>query len=224
MKKILSLVMLFTSLCTSSACAGNTGKASGQQQTDSGADRMTSAVSQTDAAKADKKVLVAFFSHTGENYNVGYIEKGNTHIVAEMIAGETGGQLFEIKTVKPYPKEYRPCTDVAKQEKDSNARPELQSDIQVEDFDVIFIGYPNWWGDMPMAVYTFVEKHDWQGKTVIPFCTHEGSGLSDTKQSLEKSCKGSSVLQGLALRGSVAQKSQDEARKAVQSWMKKLDF
>lgn len=221
MKKILSFVILFTSLCTFSAYAG---KAGCQKQTDSEADRMPFTVSQIDAAKADKKVLVAFFSHTGENYNVGYIEKGNTHIVAEMIAEETGGKLFEIKTVKPYPKEYRPCTDVAKQEKDSNARPELQSDMQVEDYDVIFIGYPNWWGDMPMAVYTFVEKHDWQGKTVIPFCTHEGSGLSSTRLSLEKSCKGSSVLQGLALRGSVAQKLQGEARKAVQSWIKNLNF
>lgn len=215
MKKILSLVMLFTSLCTSSACAGNTGKASGQQQTDSGADRMTSAVSQTDAAKADKKVLVAFFSHTGENYNVGYIEKGNTHIVAEMIAGETGGELFEIKTVKPYPKEYRPCTDVAKQEKDSNARPELQSDIQVEDFDVIFIGYPNWWGDMPMAVYTFVEKHDWQGKTVIPFCTHEGSGMGHSERDVKTACPGATVARGLAVCGSSVYYAED----AVKSWI-----
>lgn len=105
MKKILSFVILFTSLCTFSAYAG---KAGCQKQTDSEADRMPFTVSQIDAAKADKKVLVAFFSHTGENYNVGYIEKGNTHIVAEMIAEETGGKLFEIKTVKPYPKEYRP--------------------------------------------------------------------------------------------------------------------
>lgn len=221
MEKILSLVMLLTSFCAFSACAGNINKTNDQQRSSNEPEQPAL---QTDVMKAGKKVLVAFFSHTGENYNVGYIEKGNTHIIAEMIAVETDGELFEIKTVKPYPKEYRSCIDVAKQEKETNARPELQSDIQVEDYDVIFIGYPNWWGEMPMAVYTFIEKHYWQGKTIVPFCTHEGSGLSGTKQSLEKSCKGSIVLQGLAIRGSVAQKSQEEAKKTVQSWIKKLSF
>lgn len=221
MEKILSLVMLLTSFCTSSACAGN--KAGGQQQ-DSIESEQSVVEMQSGSAETGRKVLVAFFSHTGENYNVGYIEKGNTHIIAEMIAGETGGDLFEIETVKAYPKEYRSCIDVAKQEKESKARPELKSDIATDDYDVIFIGYPNWWGDMPMAVYTFIEKHKWQGKTVIPFCTHEGSGLSGTKQSLEKSCQGSTVLQGLAVKGSIAQKSQDEAKKAVLSWIKTLNL
>ena len=104
----------------------------------------------------DKKVLVAFFSRTGENYNVGNISKSNTHIIAEMIAGETNGKLFQIEPVKPYPDEYRACVDIAKTEKENKARPAVKEDIAAEDYDVIFLGYPNWWGDMPMAVYTFI--------------------------------------------------------------------
>lgn len=226
MKKILSLVMLFTTFCTLSACAGNGSKADNSQQ--SGNEPSGAATEprtgENSGTPDGRKVLVAFFSRTGENYAVGNIKKGNTHIVAEMIAAETSADLFEIKPVKAYPVEYRACTDVAKEEKESDARPEIAGDTKVEDYDVIFIGYPNWWGDMPMAVYTFIEKHDWQGKTVVPFCTHEGSGLSDTAASLENSCQGSTVLQGLAVKGSTAQNSQDDAKKAVQSWIKKLNL
>ncbi len=225
MKKILSLIMLLTSFSALSACANNGNRTNGRQQSSGEPEQpATPTVFLTDEAKAGKKVLVTFFSHTGENYNVGYIEKGNTHIVAEMIAAETGGDLFEIKTVKPYPKEYRPCTDVAKQEKESNARPELQPDVKTEDYDVIFLGYPNWWGDMPMAVYTFIEKHDWQGKTVIPFCTHEGSGLSDTERSIRDACKGATVSEGLAIQGKIAQKAKPQAKQTVQTWLKKLNY
>lgn len=225
MKKILSLVMLLTSFSTLSACANNGSRANGRHQSSGEPEQSaTLTASLTDEAKAAKKVLVAFFSHTGENYNVGYIEKGNTHIVAELIAAETGGELFEIKTVKPYPKEYRRCVDVAKQEKESNARPELQSDMKTEDYDVIFLGYPNWWGDMPMAVYTFIEKHDWKGKTVVPFCTHEGSGLSDTERNINDVCKGATVSEGLAIQGKIAQNAQPQAKRTVQSWLKKLNY
>lgn len=167
----------------------------------------------------NKKILVAFFSRTGENYAVGNIEKGNTHIIAEMIAEETGGTMFQITPSKAYPDDYTECTEVAKLEEQTGARPAIDGDIAVEDYDVVFIGYPNWWGDMPMPVYTFIEKHDWQGKTVVPFCTHEGSGLSGTENKLKKACEGANVLKGLAVRGAVAQKSQQQARKAVEAWL-----
>ena len=181
-------------------------------------------MSQTTDMKNSKKVLVVFFSRTGENYAVGNIEKGNTHIVAEMIAKETGGKLFQIETVNPYPDEYKACVEIAKTEKENNARPEIKGDVKVEDYDIIFLGYPNWWGDMPMAVYTFIEKHDWQGKTVIPFCTHEGSGLGSTGNKIEQACKGSIVQKGLAIRGKTAQTSQEEAQKAVDNWLKSLQL
>lgn len=167
----------------------------------------------------NRKTLVVFFSRTGENYAVGNIQKGNTHIIAEMIAEETDGILFQIEPLKAYPEDYKKCTEVAKQEVESKARPAIKGDIAIEDYDVIYIGYPNWWGDMPMPVYTFIEKHNWQGKTVIPFCTHEGSGLSDTENRLKKACEGAAVLKGLAIRGTTAQKSQEQARKTVISWL-----
>ena len=174
--------------------------------------------------KTDKKVLVAFFSHTGENYAVGNIDKGNTHIVAEMIADAAGGTLFEIVPEKEYPESYNACIDVAKREKTAGARPKIAGDVAVEDYDVIFIGYPNWWGDMPMPVYTFIEKHDWAGRTVIPFCTHEGSGLSATERYIADACKGATVAKGLAMRGATAQNEREQARKAVAVWLEKLKF
>ena len=171
-----------------------------------------------------KKILVAFFSRTGENYAVGHIEQGNTHIVAELIASATGGTLFRIEPATPYPDDYRACTEVAQREKRSKARPALVGDIAAEEFDVIFLGYPNWWGDLPMCVYTFLEQHDWQGKIIIPFCTHEGSGLSDTENRLRAACRGASVLNGLAVRGSVAQNEREKARKQVLEWLKQLKY
>lgn len=171
-----------------------------------------------------RKTLVAFFSRAGENYAVGHIEKGNTHVIAEMIAEETGGELFRIKPSKPYPDNYAECMKVARRELDAKARPAIQGDAEVEDYDVIFIGYPNWWGDMPMPVYTFIEKHDWWGKTVIPFCTHEGSGLSDTEEKLKEACKGATVLSGLAVRGATAHGNQSQAEQSVRNWLNKLEY
>lgn len=178
--------------------------------------------SQTTVMKNSKKVLVVFFSRTGENYAVGNIEKGNTHIIAEIIAKETGGKLFRIETVKPYPDEYKACVEIAKAEKENNARPEVKDDVKVEDYDVIFIGYPNWWDDMPMVVYTFIEKHNWTGKTVVPFCTHEGSGLSGTERKLKDACKGATVSEGLAIKGTIAQNSQAQARQSVKKWLESI--
>lgn len=172
----------------------------------------------------EKKILVAFFSRAGENYAVGHIEKGNTHIIAEMIAAETDGDLFHIEPVTPYPDDYTECTEVAKQELNVKARSAIKGDIKVEDYDIIFIGYPNWWGDMPMPVYTFIEKHSWQGKTVIPFCTHEGSGLSGTENKLKAACQGATVLKGLAVRGATAQNAQAQAKESVNNWLGKLKY
>ena len=170
-----------------------------------------------------KKTLVVFFSHTGENYGVGNITEGNTHIIAKMIAEATGGSLFEIVPEKDYPHDsYDAVVEIAKEEKSRKARPAIKGDVNVEDYDVIFIGYPNWWGDMPMPIYTFLEKHDWNGKTVVPFCTHEGSGLSSTETYIADACKVATVAEGLAVQGSTAQNNREQARKSVNSWIEKL--
>lgn len=209
MKHLSIIFVLLFSLCSIVSCAkGKESKANKTQE--------------MSGMKTDKKVLVTFFSHTGENYAVGNISKGNTHIVAEMIAEATGGKLFEIAPVKEYPKTYDACTAVAKQEEETKARPAIKEDIAVEDYDVVFIGYPIWWGDMPMPVYTFIEKHQWQGKTVIPFCTHEGSGLAGTEQYIANACKGATVEKGLAIKGSIAQNKQEQAKKTVLEWLKSV--
>ena len=166
------------------------------------------------------KILVAFFSRAGENYGVGFIEKGNTHIIADMIAEEMNADTFEIVRVTPYPEAYDDCTDEAQEEKTANARPELTAAVEnFDDYDIIFLGYPIWWGDMPTPVYTFIESYDFSGKTVIPFCTHAGSGLSGTVRTLQDKLENADVLDGFEIAGTTAQNNQDEAKEAVLSWI-----
>ena len=175
--------------------------------------------SQTDNMQKSN-VLIAYFSRTGENYGVGYIEKGNTSIVADIIAEQTGGDLFEIRTLSAYPDNYDEATEVAKQEQDVNARPELADNLEdISDYDVIFIGYPIWWSDMPMAVYTFLESHDLSGKTIVPFCTHAGSGLSSTISSISGMFPNAAILDELAISGTTAQNNYEETEQAVINWL-----
>ena len=142
-----------------------------------------------------------------------------------MIAEETGADMFEIQPVDPYPDIYKECTGVAKQEQNDNARPEIVGSVEnMEQYDTVFLGYPIWWGDLPMAVYTFLENYDFSGKTIIPFCTHEGSGLSGTARNIENACPGATVLDGLAIRGAVAQNEQEKAKSDVVKWLDGLDY
>lgn len=209
MKRILSIIMIILTTAMTSCAGNNTNK---NNKTES-----------MEISIKDKKTLVVFFSHTGENYSVGNISEGNTHIIAKMIGEATDGKLFEIVPEKEYPHDsYDKVVDIAKKEKAEKARPAIKSDIAVEDYDVIFIGYPNWWADMPMPVYTFLEKHNWEGKIVIPFCTHEGSGLSDTEKYISDACKGATVIKGLAVKGSTAQDNREQARKTVNTWLERL--
>ena len=175
-----------------------------------------------ETSEQSSTILVAYFSHTGENYNVGVIEEGNTAKVAKEIAAQTGGELFEIVTVNAYPEAYEACTDVAMQEQRANARPELASTIEdMEQYDTIYLGYPIWWGDMPMALYTFLESYDLSGKTVYPFATHEGSGMAGTWRKIAAACPGADVRDGLAIRGSTAQNDAEAVTKAVNDYINK---
>ena len=217
MKTLLTILMT-TMMLLLTACGG------GNAQT--GADTSAQKETQTTAsARSDQRVLVVYFSRADENTGgVGYIEKGNTKILAEMIAERTHGDLFEIKTVKPYPKEYRPATEAAKQEKEENARPEIVGELpDLSKYDVVFLGYPIWWSDMPMPVYTFLDRENFAGKIILPFCTHEGSGLSDTQRSIADVTK-ADVREGFALQGHIAQKSPEEARTALYEWMSKQGY
>ncbi len=172
-----------------------------------------------------KKALVVYFSRTGENYAVGNIAKGNTHIVADMIAEMTGADTFEIKTVNPYPQSYKECTEVAKKELADNARPQLAGKVEnMKDYDVIFLGYPIWWSDMPMPIYTFMESYDFNGKTIIPFATSAGDVLTGKESTIPQYAKGAKVLQGLGIEGKRAQQNPDSVRPEVQKWLTQLGF
>ncbi len=165
-------------------------------------------------------VLVTYFSHAGENYNVGVIEEGNTAKLAKVIAAQTGADLFEIVPVVDYPHSYDECLEVATAEQREGARPEYVNDVENwEQYDTVFIGYPIWWGEIPNIVYTFMENHDFAGKTVIPFNTHEGSGQSHSQRDIEKALPEATVLKGLAVRGATAQNDPDATAKAVSDWL-----
>ena len=172
-----------------------------------------------------KKVLVAYFSMTGEQYGVGNISEGNTAIIGKMIAGKTDGQIFEIKVVKNnYPKAYNDLIDYAQKEKRANARPEISGKVtDFADYDTIFIGYPNWWGDMPMPVYTFLESYDFTSKTVVPFCTHGGSGLSGTERTIKNITK-ADIKKGFSIYGTTAQNKRKDADKQVSDWLKEIGY
>ena len=120
--------------------------------------------------------------------------------------------------------DYNKCIDVAKKELQTQARPAIKEDIDLTEYDTIFLGYPNWWGQPPMCVFTFIEAHDWDGKTVIPFITHEGSGMGGTDRKIAETCKGANVAvgKGLAVRGATAQNDRETARKTVNKWLEKL--
>lgn len=163
--------------------------------------------------------LVVFYSRADENYFSGgcrYVTVGNTEKAAKMISEATGAELFKIEQKIPYAADYNTCIQQAKEDLQAKARPELVSAPDgLDGYDEIYLGFPNYWGDMPMAVYTFLEKFDWRGKTIHPFCTHEGSGLSGTEGKIQGVCKDAVVTKGLAVQGSLS----DNAGTAVEKWI-----
>ena len=175
---------------------------------------------------ADGRSLVVYFSRTGEQYTVGVIDEGNTTIVAKMIAEHTDGDLYEILPEEDYyPYTYSELTDVAKKEQSENARPAYQKkDIDLSAYDTVFIGAPVWWGDWPMIMYTFFENENLSSKTLVPFSTHEGSGLSGFDKKLASAVPSAKVLEGLAIRGNDAQNKRDEVKDKVDSWLNSLGY
>jgi flavodoxin len=167
------------------------------------------------------KSLIAYFSRAGDNYVSGRIVNlpvGNTEIASKMIQKMTGADTFRIQTGKAYPADYREATDMAKLELHQKARPELSAHVDnMDDYSVIFLGYPNWWGTMPMAVFSFLEEHELSGKTIIPFCTHEGSGLGHSESDIKQICPDAKVLTGLSIRGGSVHKAENE----IAAWLRK---
>lgn len=172
----------------------------------------------------DSKILVAYFSRPGENYNVGNVEVGNTAMVASYIKDYLKADSFEIIPTNKYSDKYQECLDQATKEKNENARPEIQNKItNFDQYDTIFVGYPIWWGDLPMIMHTFFESYDFNGKKVIPFNTHEGSGDAGTYSTVQKDLpKANVTTDGLALDGKTA-RSDDGKQKTI-DWLKGLGY
>ena len=166
--------------------------------------------------------LIAYYSRAGENYFGGAYRRiavGNTEKAANMLAELTGGELYKIEQEQPYSEDYKTCIAEAKADLQKKARPEvLNLPDDLDAYDEIYLGYPNYWGTMLMAVYTFLEHYDFTGKTIHPFCTHEGSGLSHTVQDIQKAAPQARVTKGLAIYGS----SVDGAKAALENWIQEV--
>lgn len=164
--------------------------------------------------------LVAFYSRADENYVNGMIKNlatGNTEVVAGIIQRVTGARMFKIEQIQPYSKEYNACIAEAQADQKRDARPELKSYPEaIENYTVIYLGYPNYWGTMPMAVFTFLERFDFTGKIIRPFCTHEGSGMGSSVADIRRLCPGARVTDGLAVRGGDA----EAAGKDIEKWIR----
>ena len=166
------------------------------------------AESETPTTEDSTSVLIAYFSWSG-----------NTEQVAQIIQRETGGDLFEIAPAAPYTDDYNELLDIAQQEQSDSARPELASQAENwAQYDTVFVGYPNWWNDAPMAVYTFLESYDWSGKTLIPFNTSASGGFGRSLSGLEESASGAAVLEGI----SFTERTLGDAQSEVTAWLDEL--
>ena len=212
MKKIYSLIMAFTLLLTFKACSNNTNdesSSSAQQQSGTpdsiSADKSDNQNDSSTPAVTGSKSLVIYFSWSG-----------NTENVAKSIQSQTDSDIFEIVPATPYSDDYDTVVDLAQEEQRSKARPAISGTIKnIADYDVIYVGFPNWWGDMPMILYTFFDTYDLSSKTIALFCTSGGSGLSGTVNEVKSLEPNATVTEGLHI-GSGSSSNPD---KAVSEWL-----
>ena len=166
------------------------------------------------------KTLIAFFSRADENYFGGamrYVKVGNTEIVVNEIKEMIEADSFKIEMKNPYSPVYMTCIEEAKQDLRANARPELTNYLEsIDNYDTVILAYPNYWGTMPMAVYTFLDRYDFTGKTILPLCTNEGSGMGSSEANIKKLAPGATVKKGLPVTGSKAA----SAGGSVKKWLK----
>ncbi len=165
----------------------------------------------------DKRSLIIYFSRADENYSVGFIEKGNTEIVAEYIADLVSGDMFKVEPLVPYAKDYKTCIEEAKVRTREHNAPIKENVPDISSYDVIYVGSPIYWGGMPEELFTALKSLNFQGKVIRPFVTHEGSFLSSVPNQLKELCQGAKVLDGLAIVGSKVKDAKDE----VAAWIKR---
>ena len=208
MKRIIAILTVLALIFAFAGCSSGTKNESSEKAT--AANTETASASETTAENKTsnstatsnrKSSVVVYFSRTGEQYDVGVIEKGNTAIVADMIVEQTGSDSFEILPKNDnYPMTYKELTDV---------------------YDTVYLGYPIWWGDLPMICYTFLESYDFSGKTIIPFCTHAGSGNAGTQSKIQSAAPNATVKEVLAIAGTDTQNDPDSVKTAVTEWLNK---
>ena len=226
MKKTVSLILACAVVCSLAACGAKQSDAPAQTaQTQTASD----SPAQTDAAQTgDRKILTVYFSSANTNAADAVSEAtprmggyGSTEQLAVFIHDAVGGDIAKITPVRDYPTDYNGTADAAKQERDANERPEfLPLDVNPEDYDVIFVGYPVWWYTLPMVLYTFFDAYDFSGKTIVPFNTHAGSGDGGTYREIAEFEPNASVLDGLAVSGSRTDGAQDDVRE----WLAGIGF
>lgn len=209
--KIFKYIMAVAALLTAMACSGKRTAPATQEKSNK---------EKTRQIDTKKKALVVFFSHAGDNYAVGNIKVGNTKIVADYISAFTGADQFEIKTSKYDGMAYKPLCDLAKKEQQKGELPPFESKVDVKKYDVVFIGGPVWWGTYPQVMFTFFKKYDLSGKTLIPFTTHEGSGLGNCVKDVTEAYPKANVVEGFSMYGHDVRTGQ--AR--VEKWLKKLGY
>ena len=234
MKKILSILLTALVAAGMTAC-GTEGEPSPEAEQQSSSQQTAAGDPQPSESGPQSRYLVIYFSYA-ENADLpedadveasASIQRwngtltGNTGVVAQMIAEAAGAEVFPLHTVELYPDTYEATIDQGEQERTNGARPELQAVPEnLEDYDVIFLGYPNWWGDLPMAVYSFLDEVDLSGKTIVPFVTSGGSGLSGTPDTIAALEPGAEVREGLAVRNTNAA----DAQESVEVWLTDLGY
>ena len=200
---IKSFALLIAGLLISVSCSGN------------------GATKEKEVMEKKAKVLIVFFSHAGENYNVGNIKVGNTKLVADEIQKVTGGDEFEIVANKNYDLPYNDLVNVAKEETEKGEKPSFKGEVKnIDDYDTVFIGGPIWWGTYPRVMFTFFDKYDLNGKTIIPFSTHEGSGLGSVVEDLKTLYPNATFKEAFCIYGTETRKDLSK----VDKWLKRLDF
>lgn len=200
---IKSFALLIAGLLISVSCSGN------------------GATKEKEVMEKKAKVLIVFFSHAGENYNVGNIKVGNTKLVADEIQKVTGGDEFEIVANKNYDLPYNDLVNVAKEETEKGEKPSFKGELKnIDDYDTVFIGGPIWWGTYPRVMFTFFDKYDLNGKTIIPFSTHEGSGLGSVVEDLKTLYPNATFKEAFSIYGTETRKDLSK----VDKWLKRLDF
>lgn len=163
------------------------------------------------------KSLIVYYSRRGENYAVGNISEGNAEHISKVIQRITGADIYSIEPVNDYSKSYMKCIEEAKDELRSQARPEFKNPIpSIDEYETIYLCYPNWWGTYPRIVATFLDNYNFDGKIIKPMCTHEGSGMGQSEGELKKTLPNAIIKNGLAIKGTNARNSDS----IIEKWVK----